>query len=170
MTKSIKRKFDLVTVDNLNPLSKLPQKKQSIDYAFTITLKPAMYKKTFERQLHETAGGLIKIFKDCKISMVAELTQTFNIHYHGIISFDLEVHGNDPVKVFFDRLRPFSKIGKSECKQLIHYETWTTYLNKDVKYNCTHRFNAIIIDDYDILQLRDEYELIDEESEIAGEN
>jgi len=148
--------MELVTISNLNPLSKLrPTEPMSIDYAVTFTLKPNQYKNTYEKQLHDTAGGLCKIYHDCKFTLVAELTQTYNIHYHGIISIPLS-HGRDPIKYFFDRLRPFSKIGKCECKQLMNYQLWVDYLNKDIIKHIELGLDPIIRDDYNVLKTEEE--------------
>lgn len=142
--------MEIVTLNNLNPLSKLPQNRpMSIDFAITITLKPSQYRDTWEKQRHNTAGALVKIFKDCKMTLIVELTKSDNIHYHGVWSCPIALC-NDPKKYFFDRLRPFSRIGKSECAQVINWDTWTNYLRKDIDLHRSRGLSPIVQDDYDI--------------------
>lgn len=124
----------------------------SFDYAITITLRPKIYSKPYEDQFTETATNINRLFPSCRLTLIAELTQTENIHYHGVISIPLSV-GPSPTKYFFDQLRKLSAIGKSECKQLMHWDTWKEYLNKDIKKNIDlNYFYPIVRDDYDLVE------------------
>lgn len=121
----------------------------SCDLAFTITLKPSEYRRTYEDQYKGSCYLLTSIFNagGCKYTMVAELTKQYNIHYHGIIKIPTE-RGKDSIKWFFDRLRLLSFIGRSECEQVKNYEKWTTYIMKDVDRDID--VLTVIKDDYNL--------------------
>lgn len=143
--------MEIVTLSNLNPLSKLHAKMaMSMDFAITITLKPSQYRDTWEKQRHNTAGALLKIFKDSKMTLICELTKTDNIHYHGIWSCPMHLC-NDAKKYFFDRLRLFSRIGKCECLPVNNWYNWCIYLNKDIALHRQRGLNPIVKDDYEII-------------------
>lgn len=144
---------ELVTISNLNPLSKLPAK-WSCELAITITLKPLMYKKTFEEQDSILRPLILGMFKNCKLTLVWELTKTYNIHYHGMIQVPMHLC-NDPLKYIFDRLRSCSKIGKCEVNQVVNYDLWISYLNKDIKMNEALGYYTKVIDEYDVLSSGD---------------
>lgn len=124
--------------------------KMSVDYSITITLKPSLYNKPYETQFDETAVNITNLFGTCKLTLIAELTKTYNIHYHGLISVPLS-HGRDPRKYIFDQLRKYSKVGKSQVDQATDYNGWHAYISKDIKNNIQ---NAII---YPIV--KDDYEM-----------
>ncbi len=106
------------------------------EYACTVTLQPkcrclnanAQYKAytpMLEQQLRAK-------FPNCRLSMVAELTKTFDIHYHGIISFD-QIHlgriKNIP-RYFRDMFRTHSTIGFVLLKVITEDNIWLDYLLK----------------------------------------
>lgn len=126
--------------------SNTPKKGYSQDYALTVTLKPFLYKEQSEIQYYRTYRQLIDLFTmaKCRITLVAELTNTYNIHYHGILSIPLKA---DSRKWIFDRLRLLSWIGKCTVDSVDDYDGWLDYLSKDqlqmVDYPC-------MVNDYDI--------------------
>jgi len=137
----------------LKPLVQIPPEKgtHTCNFAFTITLKPYMYQYPPEVQLARTSGDIKRMFYNCRMTMIAELTKQCNIHYHGILAFPIKV--KNPTLYFFNRLRGLPKaLGKSECSQLIDEDKWVTYLNKDIKENIKQDvFYPTIIDDYGII-------------------
>lgn len=141
--------------NSVDALSLCPQKVvtlYSCDLAFTITLKPVEYRKTYEDQYSGTAYLLTSIFNagGCKYTMVAELTKQYNIHYHGIMKIPKD-RAKDPIKWFFDRLRLLQFTGRCECEQVKNYDKWTTYIIKDIQRDIDIR--TVIKDDYNICKL-----------------
>lgn len=120
----------------------------SVDYALTITLKPLMYKEDAEEQYRQTALNISKLFPKCKLTLIAELTQQYNIHYHGIISVPSTL-SSQPRKYVFDKIRKYSKLGKTTVDQVDDYEGWVVYLNKDLQ-ETSKTVYPIIRDDYNI--------------------
>lgn len=63
--------------------------------------------------------------------MIAELTKTFNVHYHGFINFTISK--KHPDMVFMNYLRQFKEFGKSECVQVKNQEHVEDYVKKSYK-------------------------------------
>lgn len=121
------------------------------DYAVTITLHPSMYRLDPETQLRKTSLVLKRLFYDCKLTLIAELTEQCNIHYHGILSYPI---GTDVNYRFHNQLRKIKDCGRSECKQVMNYDLWVKYLNKDIINNIRRNiFYPIILDEYDIINV-----------------
>lgn len=130
----------------------------SVDYAFTITLKPKrMFQQEPEKQFDETMYHLVGLLEsiNSKYSMVIELTKSFNIHYHGVIKFPLHDNNGeyDCMKTFYSLFRKDSKIGYVYLKQVTEMSIWIEYLCKDLyKTNqCVGR-PIIIKDDYNLFK------------------
>lgn len=110
---------------------------KSIDYELTITLLPKLYKYTSNEQFEKTKN-FINSLRGYKVTCVAELTQTFNVHYHMIISSE---HNTTPGENILDILRQYHNMfGKKSFSQVMDYNKWTTYLKK--------KPYAVLIDDY----------------------
>lgn len=139
-------------LDQITP--KILPKKWSVDYALTITLRPVIYSKPYEQQYEETYQNILNLFHDCKLTLVTELTQSYNIHYHGIVSVPL-THGRDSRKYIFDQVRKYSKLGSTKVDQITDFAGWSEYILKDVS---THIDNDVIYpiikDDYNIYDYR----------------
>lgn len=155
----VKKLRETVTVSNLNPLVKLrPKMAYSVDYAITITIMPSLYRKTYEEQYNETANSIKNLFHDCKLTLVAELTQAYNIHYHGIIAYPLCDGGGskDVRKIIFDRLRKYSKVGNTKIDQITDYNGWVKYIQKDPsskKYRPIENIDPVVVDDYKCIEI-----------------
>lgn len=123
----------------------------SYDIAVTVTL-PERYKRmSAELQLEHTKTSLLECFDNMEVSLVAELTQNYDIHYHGICRVPIErvKHGH-VLRYVKDRLRKFGFV----CvKQVEDYPGWVEYLKKDIRTTIKeHRIYPIVKDDYDILE------------------
>lgn len=106
---------------------------ESIKYAFTITLKPSMYKYTSEEQYDKTYMLTFKHLKSrcLRLTMVAEHTKAFNLHYHGIITLTVNKHQNI-VKKFVDSFRNHPFIGFVNVKPMENEQGWIDYIKKDL--------------------------------------
>lgn len=104
-------------------------------YAFTITLKPHVRKMTCEEQYDFCTSYVTKTLKgfypNCLLSMVAEMTKSYDLHFHGIIKFYNLNNGIKNIsKHFTDRFRGDKIIGYVLLKVMDDDEGWKTYLRK----------------------------------------
>lgn len=124
----------------------------SVDYAFTLTLRPKLFSKEPEMQYEDTYQVVIKRFEmlATKYTIVAELTKAYNIHYHGIVQFNLSDR-KDCQKEFYKAFRNDVLIGFVNIRQIDNMGKWTEYIRKDVyrTTNVIHR-RSIIKDMYEI--------------------
>lgn len=126
---------------NLRPetdVSEQPRKKPSmrtVQYAFTITLSPKVYKHTAEEQYDKTRR-LIDEWEGygVRITAIAELHTNFNLHYHGVVCYDydqVKALCKDPRKLFFDHLRKYPFVGRQvKLKDIDDWPGWVEYLTK----------------------------------------
>lgn len=121
-------------------------------YAFTLTLKPSMYKYTSEEQYDRTYLLAYKHVKSrcVYVTMIAEHTKAYNIHYHGIITFVMSK--SCPKKKFVDSFRNHPFIGFVNIKQMENDQGWLDYIKKDLKAT-REMINRppIIADDFTVL-------------------
>lgn len=124
-------------------------------YSFTVTLKPNLYKDTANIQYDLTVKRLRHIIAslDCTATIVAELTSGWNIHYHGILQFemipDIDYNQRSLMKVFTDYFRNHRHFGFVNIKPITDEQGWIDYMSKDLDdfYNILGR-GPIIKDDY----------------------
>lgn len=103
----------------------------SVLYSVTVTLKKEMYRLTPEEQYDQTATELLRIIKGvgCTVTMVAELTSNFNLHYHlGLIFLDHK----DCLKKWHNLFRRSKVFGYTCVKQVTHDAGWIEYISKDL--------------------------------------
>lgn len=114
-----------------------------VDYSFTITLKPVMYKKDIDWQYDETCNELVIALRSISnnFTLVCELTQSMNVHYHGIIEL-----GTSKRK-FVNLFRNDKKFGFISCKEITNREGWVNYLRKDLKNSMEELGRRVIIND-----------------------
>jgi len=97
-------------------------------YELTLTLRPCLYKKTPDLQFHVTVCLLYELLEEYQYSMIAELTQEHNVHYHGII----ELKDSKAKNLLLNKFRPYNMVfGKKSCRPIDFEETWKKYLLKD---------------------------------------
>lgn len=91
-----------------------------------------LYKRIPEDQFHYTCMAIYDILDSYQYSMIAELTQEHNVHYHGIVELE-DIKAKNKL---LNRFRPYNMIfGKKSCRPIDFEETWKKYLIKD--YNKT---------------------------------
>lgn len=116
-----------------------------MDYFFTITLKPVMYKMDIDKQFDETCNELYValVYLSDKVTLITELTKNFNIHYHGVIKLP------GTKRQFINYFRNDKKFGFINCTPVVNMEKIIPYINKDLKntYDELNR-RVIIKDDY----------------------
>lgn len=99
-----------------------------MQYEFTLTLKPVMYKFTAQQQFDKTKNILIKILSKYTCSAVAELTQENNVHYHVLI----ELKNHEIRDQLLNSFRGFLIWGRKSCSQLMNYPKYVTYMLKSI--------------------------------------
>jgi len=143
----------------------------SSEFAITITLKPSMY--AMEAVMQRNAiQGIINSMQNCKMSLICELTQAYNIHLHGTIKVPLSGK-KDVQHIVHNMFRPFREIGFICVKQIDNYEHWQLYCLKDYKKTIDNIIEKPVIrDDNDFFPLhmihKLEYEGDDEKIDFVG--
>lgn len=109
----------------------------SFNYAFTITLKPNLYRYPLEKQYDETylyvSEKLLTIAQ--QLTMVAEVTKAGNLHFHGVICFTLSKHKHikSNNKNFIDLFRNDHIVGFTNLKQIDNEQGWIEYMSKELE-------------------------------------
>lgn len=103
-------------------------------YAFTITLKPHVRKMTCEEQYDKYTSYVTKtlesFYPNCLYTMVAEMTKSYDLHFHGIIKFKINNRIKNLSKYFHDSFRGDKIIGYVLLKVMDDDKGWKTYLGK----------------------------------------
>lgn len=107
----------------------------SVDYSFTLTLKPKLYKDVAEQQYDKTYREVILTLKTLSphFTCVAELTKGMNIHYHGQIKFFNFKPRTNLGKKFVDTFRASESIGFVSIKQITDSLGWKQYITKELE-------------------------------------
>lgn len=123
----------------------------SVDYAYTLTLRPKMYSKEPESQYDETYEYVRRKLSSLTqhYTLIAEITKSFNVHYHGVLKFEL-VPKMVCDKEFHRCFRNDTYIGYVNISQIKNDVTWKEYLKKDLVHtlNSLNR-RPLIWDTYD---------------------
>jgi hypothetical protein len=128
-------------------------------YEVTVTLKPAMYRKTCREQFLQTASLMIDAFKGFKSSGMAELTKEHNIHYHCMV--ELKDHmERDQLLNRFRKSAMIRCFGRKSCSQVVNEPKYRDYMVKDYRetFELLGCINPLIFDDLDIGNLLGYYE------------
>lgn len=142
----------------------MTQQYQSVMYAFTVTLKPVMFRRSIEEQYDSTYLELSTRLKSlpCKLTMICELTSNYNIHYHGIIVFITKSRSHE--KDFKDLFRKSQIFGFTNIKQVDDFNGWVDYIKKDVTVSVKIiNRPPVIIDEHDLFNVFDNPFMIQEE-------
>jgi len=129
---------------------------KSVDFALTCTLQPKFCKYPIELQCSEMDDefkNCIKKVKDSavKCTAVIELTKSFNVHLHAIISYVFYKKPNIPIlRQIYDCFRDSKIIGFVFAKPVEDFYIWTQYIMKDVRktMETLKCFHPVISNDY----------------------
>lgn len=158
MILKLNNKLNIVKFFSIGILLDIPIEKMtsfSVDYSLTITLRPKCYTKEPEQQFDDTYEHVRrKLYSLTEhFTLVAEVTKSFNVHYHAILKF--EIDNSKPsvtyLKEIYKCFRNDDLVGFIKCEQTLGRVSWISYLKKDLfhTYNSINR-RPIIYDDYDI--------------------
>lgn len=106
----------------------------TVQYAFTVTLRPKLYAEPAQAQFDKTYFTLYTLLKSLSaddLTIVAEQTKNFNVHYHGIINFIYDPRVFAP-KLFTDAFRNHKLFGFVNIKQIDDLSGWMEYIKKDL--------------------------------------
>lgn len=121
-------------------------------YALTLTLKPHNYRFTIEEQ-YEKLNIEIKKLDKCKLTIVAEITKTYNIHAHGFIKLNSNIKDNK--KYIYDTFRKSKVIGFLYIKDVDDHVKWLSYILKEYHQtrNILHCKDPTLIDQLNYIPL-----------------
>lgn len=92
-----------------------------------ISLKPMMYQHKPPKQFEMTQFLIWEIFDGFEASIITELTQEHNVHYHVMVELRDIAHKDR----LLNRFRKFTKIfGKKSCVQVMFEESYKNYMKK----------------------------------------
>lgn len=101
-----------------------------MEYEFTITLRPTMYKFNATKQFELSWRIIRDRLQDIeKVSCVADLTKAHNIHYHCII----DLPNRKAIDKLLNKFRGSQIIGSLHVSQLINNTKWKNYMSEKVK-------------------------------------
>lgn len=120
----------------------------SVDYTLTITLRPKCYIHEPERQYDDTYEYLKKKLTGLTqaFTLIAELTKSYNIHYHAVIKFPIT--SKNVLKNFYKQFRNDPLIGFIKIEQMINEHKWREYISKDLSHTLDAINRRSIIYDY----------------------
>lgn len=122
----------------------------SVNYSFTLTLRPKCYIHEPERQYDDTYEYIRRKLSSLSqaFTIIAEVTKSYNVHYHGLISFyyndniklvNNNINQRDFIKEFHKCFRNDTFVGYIKIDQMRDENNWKAYLKKDLE----HTMNAI---------------------------
>jgi len=103
-------------------------------YAITLTIKPKWYKFTIEEQKSILKNELMNMSGDIDYHVIIELTQSYNVHAHGIIRLKNDKNRLRPLlelKYLHNMFRKCSVIGFIYLKQITNLFEWKEYCYKN---------------------------------------
>lgn len=124
-------------------------------YAFTLTVNPKLHKRSIVHQLNCTARSLMALFTHAKLTIVIELTQNYNVHYHGIIQFHYaDIRDKAPESYWYNKLRDHPTIGYTVLKVMDDEAGWKNYIIKDMPRTAKELektyYTPIVIDEHQL--------------------
>lgn len=112
-------------------------------YEVTLTLRPRMYSFTPQQQFDKVEHFLKQLCIKYKMSMIAELTQENNVHFHGIVDLKDFIHRGE----FINEFRCMSTtFGRKTVNQVMYEESYLNYICKDVSITKHFVLNPVVLD------------------------
>jgi len=108
-----------------------------LNYSFTVTLLPRLYQSDATKQYDMTYTTVYRMVQSIfaytsKLTIVAELTKQFCIHYHGILSIITDKSEVRCRKIFVDSFRNHPLLGFVNIKLMDDEAGWIKYISKDI--------------------------------------
>lgn len=116
---------------DVNKVNEVIDEGYTSPFAFTITIKPFMFKCKPKIQLSKTLPIIQERLKNHIVSLVWEFTKNYNVHYHGIIQLSkFKLKGKDPMYYWYNIFRRDLALGFTNITQITHFDKWVQYLMK----------------------------------------
>lgn len=134
----------------------------SVTYAITITIRPARYKDDLDTQYCKAKQELLSCCYP--LSLVCELTKSYNLHFHGVIQAIIPNKGTAKQSIH-NYFRKCKYLGFIYLKEITDTDIWYKYCFKNYDSTLSDLYFAppVIIDEVEdfpsgleILQLRNE--------------
>lgn len=103
----------------------------SQNYAITVTLQPKLFKQSIEQQYDALQEDIKEIKGDSNImiSLVVELTKSYNIHAHGFICARSKI----AKRYIHDKFRKRISTGFIYLKPIDNHDVWLKYVTKNIE-------------------------------------
>lgn len=105
------------------------------EYALTMTLKPSLFKLPLQEQIERSMVDIYKFMEYLTAEglLIAEITKNANIHYHGILTFNVRSKYSTYIEYHIkDLLRTSTKVGFICIKPVTEETKWKQYILKDI--------------------------------------
>lgn len=104
-------------------------------FAVTLTVKPKLYRLPAEDQYKLVKEAVMGLFKqrNPKVTLIAEVTKQFNIHFHALLQWDYASGVNYP-RWFHNEALKYKDLGFTCVKQAQDVDGWLTYISKAPEY------------------------------------
>lgn len=104
----------------------------------------------FDETKHHVLEAIQRAFSNTKITMIAELHKSTDVHYHGILSCDLPISRQTIPYKFMNIWRNSKLIGtRNECEQINDYDKVASYITQDIpETSKLLGVNPVVIDQY----------------------
>lgn len=134
-----------------------PTEVRSVCYAITHTIPPLLCKMNPDLVQYDLLFSELNEIKlmDARITFITEYTKCGNLHFHGIINFELPKRGScmNRYKQHFKDKRLSKYFGYMEMKQIDDYDGWLNYIIKDLQLTydkLEHQRYPVVRDDFGI--------------------
>lgn len=119
-------------------------------HELTVTLRPVLYSKTANQQFEITAPYMKTALFPYKATIIAELTQEHNVHYHCLV----EIDGIVEKEKLLNRFRQFNKhLGRKTCTAVQFEESYEKYMVKSYWETTKIITDPFVKDDYKLSNL-----------------
>jgi len=108
---------------------------RTVKWAFTITLSRRMRLLPAEQQYDKTRHIIDSLrFQEARVSCIAELHKSYDIHYHGIVDFRYTPNIPSYPKLLHDYFRMQPELGvMRDVKPIDDEAGWQEYILKDLE-------------------------------------
>jgi len=124
----------------------------SQEYAITVTLLPKLFKQSIEKQYEmlETEIQNMLEHRSIHLTLVVELTKSYNIHAHGFIRVSQQ---KNAVRYIYDIFRNSPVTGHIYVKPVDDHPKWLEYICKSLKETKESMYckPPIICDELDLI-------------------
>lgn len=108
-----------------------------------------MYKYTAQEQYDVCYPILRAILSGYQVSMIAELSDSVNVHYHAKIELDSFKSRSK----LYNQFRKHRQFGRKSCTQLINEPMYDDYMRKSISETLSEIKDPVVFDVFEIFPL-----------------